>query len=169
MKTAVLPASPLLLAASAQAQSPVVPVTVDNFARAESDLYFSNGVKEAGGIGKLFHHREPMAMDKQGVIRSNRDTLYSLAVVDLDAGPVTVTLPDAGKRFRSLMVINEDHYIVGGIQYGAGKYSYDRSKVGTRYAIIGLRTLVDPSDPKDVEKVHAVQDAVTISQKTPGT
>ena len=55
-------------------------------------------------------------MDKQGVIRSNRDTLYSMAVFDLDAGPVTVTLPDAGKRFLSLKVINEDHYIVGDIE-----------------------------------------------------
>jgi len=168
MKTEVLTASFLLLTSVAQAQSPAVPVTIDNFGRAESDLYFNNGVKEAGGIGKLFHHREPMALDKQGVIRSNRDTLYSLAVVDLDAGPVTITLPDAGKRFRSLMVINEDHYIVGDIEYRAGKYSYDRAKVGTRYGLIGLRTLVDPGDPKDVETVRAVQDAVTISQKAPG-
>ncbi|WFU68778.1 DUF1214 domain-containing protein [Bradyrhizobium sp. CB2312] len=168
MKRTVLTVPFLLFMSSAQAQSPV-PVTVDNFGRAESDLYFGNGVKEAGGIGKLFHHREPVAMDKQGVIRSNRDTLYSLAVVDLDAGPVTITLPDAGKRFRSLMVINEDHYIVGDIEYRAGKYSYDRNRVGTRYGLIGLRTLVDPSDPKDVEKVRAVQDAVTISQKAPGT
>ena len=168
MKRALLTASFFLLTSAALAQSPV-PVTIDNFPRAESDLYFGNGVKDAGGIGKLFHHREPMAMDKQGVIRSNRDTLYSMAVVDLDAGPVTVTLPDAGKRFRSLMVVNEDHYIVGDIAYRAGKYSYDRNKVGTRYGLIGIRTLVDPSDPKDVEKVHAVQDAVTISQKAPGT
>ena len=164
MKRAVLTASFLILTSATQAQSPV-PVTVDNFGRAESDLYFGNGVKDAGGIGKLFHHREPMAIDKQGVIRSNRDTLYSMAVVDLDAGPVTIKLPDAGKRFRSLMVVNEDHYIVGDIEYRAGSYTYDRKRVGTRYALIGLRTLVDPNDPKDVEKVRAVQDAVTISQK----
>ena len=167
MKRAVLTASFLILTSATQAQSPV-PVTVDNFGRAESDLYFGNGVKDAGGIGKLFHHREPMAIDKQGVIRSNRDTLYSMAVVDLDAGPVTIKLPDAGKRFRSLMVVNEDHYIVGDIEYRAGSYTYDRKRVGTHYALIGLRTLVDPSDPKDVEKVRAVQDAVTISQKAPG-
>jgi hypothetical protein len=167
MKRAVLTASFLILTSATQAQSPV-PVTVDNFGRAESDLYFGNGVKDAGGIGKLFHHREPMAIDKQGVIRSNRDTLYSMAVVDLDAGPVTIKLPDAGKRFRSLMVVNEDHYIVGDIEYRAGSYTYDRKRVGTRYALIGLRTLVDPNDPKDVEKVRAVQDAVTISQKAPG-
>ena len=136
MKRAVLTASFLILTSATQAQSPV-PVTVDNFGRAESDLYFGNGVKDAGGIGKLFHHREPMAIDKQGVIRSNRDTLYSMVVVDLDAGPVTIKLPDAGKRFRSLMVVNEDHYIVGDIEYRAGSYTYDRKRVGTRYALIG--------------------------------
>ena len=68
MKRAVLTASFLLLMSAAHAQSPV-PVTVDNFGRAKSDLYFGNVVKDAGGIGKLFHHREPMAIDKQGVIR----------------------------------------------------------------------------------------------------
>jgi hypothetical protein len=47
---------------------------------------------------------------KQGIIRFNRDTLYSGAVFDLDAGPVTVRLPDAGKRFMSMQVINEDQY-----------------------------------------------------------
>jgi hypothetical protein len=167
MKRALLTASFFFLTSAVLAQSPV-PVTVDNFSRAESDLYFGNGIKDAGGTGKLFHHREPMAIDKQGVIRSNRDTLYSMAVVDLDAGPVTITLPDAGKRFRSLMVVNEDHYIVGDIEYRAGSYTYDRKKVGTRYALIGLRTLVDPNDPKDLEKVRAVQDAVAISQKAPG-
>ena len=87
-----------------------VPVTVDNFARAESDLYMGNGVKDAGGVGKLHHVREPAPIDHQTVIRMNRDTLYSSMVFDLDAGPVTITMPDAGKRFMSLQVINEDHY-----------------------------------------------------------
>jgi hypothetical protein len=39
---------------------------------------------------------------------TNRDTLYSLSVFDLDAGPVTVTLPNAGQRFISMQVIDED-------------------------------------------------------------
>src|SRR5690242_9969641 len=98
------------------------PVTVDNFARAESDLYFASAVKDAGGIGKFLHHREPMAIDKQAVIRANRDTLYSAAVLDLDAAPVTVTLPDAGERFMSLQVINEDHYVPE-VNYGGGSYT----------------------------------------------
>jgi hypothetical protein len=92
------------------AQSPTgnpVPVTPDNFVRAETDLYFGNAVKD-GGVGKFFHHRTPTSIDQQSVIRMNRDTLYSAAVFDLDAGPVTITLPAAGKRFMSMQVINED-------------------------------------------------------------
>ncbi|MGL3210225.1 DUF1254 domain-containing protein [Bradyrhizobium sp. BR 1433] len=149
------------------AQSPV-PVTVDNFARAESDLYFGNAVKDASGTGKLFHRREPMSIDKQAVIRANRDTLYSSGVFDLDAGPVTITLPDAGKRFRSLMAINEDHYVIRKIEYHAGSFTYDKAKAGTRYMLLALRTLVDPNDPKDVAQVHALQDAIKISQKASG-
>src|SRR5262249_49779503 len=150
-------------ASPALAQS-TVPVTVDNFIRAESDLYLGNGVKEAGGTGKLFHHREPIQIDQQPVIRSNRDTLYSSAVIDLDAGPVTITLPDAGQRFRSMLVINEDHYVVGNVEYRAGAYTYDKNKVGTRYVLIALRTLVDPDDRKDIQQVHALQDATKLGQ-----
>ncbi|MCA1401221.1 DUF1254 domain-containing protein [Bradyrhizobium sp. BRP56] len=158
-------ASPTVGASATTAE---VPVTVDNFARAESDLYLGAGAKDAGGIGKLLHHREPIQIDKQTVIRSNRDTLYSAGVFDFDAGPVTMTLPDAGKRFRSMQVINEDHYVVGKVEYRPGTYTYDRKKIGTRYALIALRTLVDPNDPKDVESVHALQDAIKISQKNSG-
>ena len=144
-----------------------VPVTVDNFARAESDLYMSNSVKEAG-LGKLFHRREPASIDNQIVIRLNRDTLYSSGVFDLDAGPVTVTMPDAGKRFMSLQIINEDHYVPG-VYYGAGTHTFTRQSVGTRYVLIAIRTLVDPNDPKDLEKVHALQDSIEVEQKSPGT
>jgi hypothetical protein len=38
----------------------------------------------------------------------NRDTLYSSGVFDLDAAPITITLPDAGKRFMSTQVISQD-------------------------------------------------------------
>jgi hypothetical protein len=159
-----------------QAQSPslsaagsAVPVTVDNFARAESDLYMGNAVKDAGSTGKFFHHREMMPIERQTVIRPNRDTLYSPAVFDLDGGSVTVTLPDAGKRFRSMQVINEDHYVVGNVEYRAGSYTYDKKKVGTRYVLIAVRTLVDPNDPKDIEQVHVLQDGIRATQKSPGS
>ena len=143
-----------------------VPVTVDNFTRAESDLYIGNAVKE-GGLGKLNHRREPASIDKQSVIRLNRDTLYSSAVFDLDAGPVTIMLPDPGKRFMSLQVINQNHYVPA-VFYGKGSHVLDRKAVGTRYALVGIRTLVDPSDADDVKQVHGLQDAIKVDQKETG-
>jgi hypothetical protein len=168
MRTIILAALGLLFPVTSAPAQNAVPVTADNFSRAESDLYFGSAVRDAGGAGKLFHHREPMQIDKQGVIRSNRDTLYSVVVIDLDAGPVTITLPDAGKRFRSMQVINEDHYVVGNVEYRPGSYTYDKEKVGTRYVLLALRTLVNPDDPKDIEQVHALQDATRVSQAGPG-
>ena len=54
----------------------LVPVTADNFVRAESDTYFAGLVKD-GGLGKFYHRREPASLANQTVIRLNRDTLYS--------------------------------------------------------------------------------------------
>jgi hypothetical protein len=143
-----------------------VPVTVEYFPRAESDRYFSAVVKK-DGFGKFEHDREPTPIDKQTVIRMNRDTLYSGAVFDLDAGPVTITLPDAGKRFLSMQVIDEDHYVPA-VVYGPGKHTFTRAEIGTRYMVAAVRTLVDPANPKDLEEVHALQDAIRVDQRDPG-
>jgi hypothetical protein len=143
------------------------PVTVDNYNRAESDVYFGLNVQR-GGFGKFLHLREPVPLDKQGIIRPNRDTLYSGAVFDLDAGPVTVTLPDAGKRFRSMQVINEDQYTPA-VYYGAGSHTLTKEGIGTRYVMVVVRTLVDQANAQDVQQVHALQDALKVSQQSPGT
>ena len=37
-----------------------------------------------------------------------------------------------------------------------------------RHALIGIRTLVDPNDPKDLEQVHALQDSIRVEQKHSG-
>jgi hypothetical protein len=45
-----------------------IPVTAENFPRAETDLYFAETIKQAGGIGKFHHFRETMPIDKQTVM-----------------------------------------------------------------------------------------------------
>jgi hypothetical protein len=152
----------LLNGAFAQIPDSTVPVTPDNFVRAESNLYFGNIVKD-GGFGKFLHRREPAAIDNQTVIRLNRDTLYSAAVFDLDAGPVTITLPEAGKRFMSMQVIDEDQYTPQ-VAYGTGRHILSKKQIGTRYVVVAVRTLVDPNDPKDMTAVHALQDAIKVDQ-----
>ena len=144
-----------------------VPVTVDNFKRAETDHYLAVNVKDAGGLGKLHHSREPAEIDKQTVIRMNRDTLYSFAVFDLAAGPATITLPDAGKRFMSMMVVNQDHYVQA-VYYDQKPHTLTQKDMGTRYAFVAVRTLVDPNSPKDLEAVHELQDGIKVSQKDVG-
>jgi hypothetical protein len=141
-------------------------VTPDNFERAESDMYFADCVKR-GGFGRLTHHRDLISIEKQTVVRSNRDTLYSSGVFDLEAGPVTLTLPNAHGRFMSMMVLDEDQYAVE-VVYGAGRYSYDLRDIGTRYALIAIRSLVDPTRPGDLEEVRSLQDAIIVEQKRGG-
>jgi hypothetical protein len=119
--SAFVEAAPLPVALAQTAAGALVPVTVEDFVRAETDLFFGNAVK-GGGFGKFQHRRAPMGVDDQFVVRGNRDTLYSIAVFDLEAGPVTITMPDAGKRFMSLQVIDEDEYVPN-VYYGAG-FSY---------------------------------------------
>ncbi|WP_256734966.1 DUF1254 domain-containing protein [Variovorax sp. dw_954] len=153
--------------AQTPARDALVPVTVDNFIRAESDLYLSAVALKEGGFGKFEHHRELSPIDSQTIIRQNRDALYSAAVFDLDAGPVTITLPDAGRRFMSLQAISEDQYSQPAI-YKPGRHTLTRKQIGTRYVIVGVRTLVDPSVPGDLEKVHALQDALKVEQQSVG-
>lgn len=163
---AALLAAACLTAAAADDPKPVS-VTVENFRRAESDMYFATIVKQAGGPGRFYHYREVMPIDKQTVVRANRDTLYSAAVFDLDAGPVTITLPDPGKRFLSMQVIDEDQYCPA-VFYGAGRHALTREQIGTRYVLTAIRTLIDPANPKDLDEVHKLQDAIKVEQKSPG-
>jgi hypothetical protein len=162
-----------LLAATnsvALAQSPsgtAVPVTVDNYNRAQSDAYFGLTIK-AGAFGKFVHGRELAPIDRRLIIRPNRDTLYSLAVFDFDAGPVTVTLPDPGKRYMVMQVANEDQYTPA-VLYGAGRHTLTKEGIGTRYGIVVVRMLVDPANPQDFQQIHALQDALTASQQSSGT
>ncbi len=67
-------------------------------------MYFANSVRD-GSFGKFDHIREPASIStNQAIIRLNRYTLYfSLAVFDLDAGPVTITFFLTPECFMSIL------------------------------------------------------------------
>jgi hypothetical protein len=137
-----------------------IPVTLDNFARAETDRMFAGLVQQAGGLNRWSHSREPTPIDNQPVIRMNRDTLYSMAVVDISDGAV-LTVPDAGGRYLSVMVVNEDHY-VNRIFHEAGEYPLAVAEFDTPYVLLAARTLADPTDSRDMAAAHAVQDGLAV-------
>ena len=126
-------------------------VNVDNFARAETDHMFAAIIKDAGGTGKWMHNREPTPIDHQPVIRQNRDTLYSGVIADISQG-ATLTIPDGGKRYLSVMVVNEDHYI-NRVFHEAGTCELTTKEFDTPYVLLAARILVDPEDPADVSAV----------------
>jgi len=133
-----------------------LPVNVDNFARAETDRMFAAIQQDAGAVNRWLHYRIPTPVDRQTVIRMNRDTLYSAAVVDISAG-ATITIPDAAGRYMSVMVVNQDHY-VNRVFHRPGTHELTASEFGTRYVLAAARVLVDPADPDDVAAVNALQD-----------
>ena len=123
-------------------------VNVDNFARAETDRMFAALAQQSGGVNRLHHNRVPTPLDQQPVIRMNRDTLYSLAIVDLQGG-ATVTVPESGDRYVSVMVVNQDHYI-NRVFTEPGEYPLTVEEFDTPYVLLGARVLVDATDPADI-------------------
>ena len=132
------------------------PVNADNFARAESDRMFAAIQAQAGGVNQWYHYRAPTPVDKQTVIGMNRDTLYSGAIVDISAG-AAITIPDPGRRYLSVMVVNQDHYI-NKVFHEPGKHNLTTGDFGTPHVLIAAWLLVDAADPRDVAAVNAVQD-----------
>jgi hypothetical protein len=135
-------------------------VNVDNYERAETAAMFDNQLAMSGGINQWIHFRVPTPVDQQPVIRMNRDTLYSGAVVDISGGG-TVTLPDAGGRYMTLMVINEDHYI-NRVFSEPGTYELSVEELGTPFVNTVARILVDANDPDDIAEVNRLQDQVLL-------
>lgn len=131
-------------------------VNVTNFERAETDRMFAAIQAQAGGVNQLFHNRAPTPVDRQTVIRMNRDTLYGGAVVDISAG-ATIVVPDAGRRYLSVMIVNQDHYI-NQVFHKPGRYDLTVEEFGTPYVLAAARVLVDPADPADVAAVNTLQD-----------
>ena len=158
--------SSAVVSSLAFAQNVPSSVTVDNYNRAQTDFYFA-GVGKSGGFGRFRHGRELAPPVKQGIVRPNRDTLYSFAIFDFDAGPVTITLPEGAKRYMGMQVVNQDQY-TRATYYEAGNYTLNRSTVGTRYGIVVVRFLVDFSNKEEIQKVHTLQDAIKSGQERSG-
>ncbi|MGL3150507.1 DUF1214 domain-containing protein [Microbacterium sp. A82] len=142
------------------ADSPV-PVTFADFARVESARMFAGIAASAGGSNRWNHYRAPTPVDQQTVIRMNRDTLYSAAIIDVSQG-ASITIPEAGERYVSVMLVNEDHYI-NLVLHSAGTYDLTADQLGSDFVLAAARVLVDPEDAADVAAVNTLQDQFALS------
>src|SRR5210317_2397375 len=149
----------LFLAPAYAADAPEV--TAFNYVRAESDIQMKGYIESFDILGKLHHNRQPYDVDNQITVRGNRDTIYSFGVFDLRS-PVTITLPETGGRYQSLMVVNQDHSIWS--FYGPRTGTLTEEKVGTRYVLLTIRTFADPNDEEDMKEAFRLQEAVVVEQ-----
>jgi hypothetical protein len=152
---AILTLNPFVLAVD----TPVT-VNVDNFVRAQTAAQFDRIVEMAGGVNKWSHYRLPTPIDEQSVIRMNRDTLYSFAVVDITKD-ATLMIPDADKRYMSVMVVDGEHYIKR-ILHSSGTYKLTMKEFESPHIVLLARILVNASDEMDIKAVKALQNQIVI-------
>jgi hypothetical protein len=139
------------------------PITPETYVRAETDRQFHEVAKIAGGVNRFFHFRGVTPLDKQNVVRMNRDTLYSMAVVDTSKG-ATITVPELPKgRYVSVYLVDNDHYCPFVI-YTSGAHELPAD---TKYLGVGVRIQVfDPKDADELALVNALQDQFMITARS---
>ncbi len=140
-------------------------VTIRNYVRAETDLQMRTYIEKMDCFGKFNHVRQAYDVTSKDTVRPNRDTIYSWSVFDVTS-PLTIGLPDPGDRYQSLMIVSQDHSIWA--EYGPKDVVLDQKTVGTRYALLLVRTFLDPNDEEDVKAARALQDAITVKQADKG-
>lgn len=153
---------PPLEAHAVEAPAVDAPVVVEpsNYIRAETDRSFHNIFGLSGAMNTFYHFRAPTPLDGQTVVRMNRDTLYSAAIVDTSKG-ATVTIPKVDEgRFISALIVDNDHYAPA-VFYEPGIHEIPDD---TKYVLVAVRIqLFNPDDPAEIALVNALQDQVVIS------
>ena len=151
--------NPPLIAQARSSSATGVQVTQKTYCRAESDRTFFNISRMAGGVNRFFHFRAVTPLDKQTVIRMNKDTLYSMGVVDTSRG-ATITVPVMpADRYFSVFLVDNDHYCPFVI-YNAGTHELPKD---TKYLGLGVRIqLLHPNDPADIALINKLQDQFVI-------
>lgn len=141
-------------------------VTFENFARIESERMFAGIAAAAGSSNVWNHYRVPTPIDQQTVIRMNRDTLYSAAIIDVSQG-ATITIPESRGRYTSIMLVNQDHYI-NRILHEPGTHELTAEELGSDFVCAAARILVNPEDPADVAEVNRLQDQLGLNSAAGG-
>ena len=146
-------------------------VTRDNFVRAETDRMFGDFLKLTGGVNTFHHIRKPTPLDQQTVVRMNRDTLYSAAIIDTSEGGTITLPPSPDGRYMSVHLIDNDHYDLG-VTYEPGVLTLPAGK-GHVAALVRIQVF-NPGDAGEIATVNAWQDELAVAARgakpfVPGT
>jgi hypothetical protein len=149
----------------AHAQETAIKVNAFNYVSAKTAIQFDKYLARAGGeMNTFFHARNVASIDNKSSRRLNRDTLYSIAIVDISKG-ASIYLPDAGDRYLSVQVVNEDGF-TNKIFHGAGEHKLRIAELDTPFVWMLVRTLVFESIEGDLDIAHALQDSMSIKSNS---
>ncbi|MDA8677316.1 DUF1254 domain-containing protein [Luminiphilus sp.] len=148
---------PNLAALHADDMGEKIPVTLENYEVAESDLAFYN-VTKLVGMNTFFHFPTgAFDLNNQTVVRMNRDTYYSAAVIDTTQG-ASITIPETNGRYLSVMVVQNDHYI-DEVFLAPGTHEITSE---TEFAMVAMRIRANQSDPDDDAAIAALRAGVKL-------
>ncbi|ROR46934.1 DUF1254 domain-containing protein [Kitasatospora cineracea] len=142
------------------------------------------GVKPAFGPPNEFHHlREFPSAEFRSVVRPNFDTLYSSAWLDLTAGPVALHVSDTAGRYFMVPLLDmwtDVFATLGPRTTGSGDQDYlvvapdFRGEVPAGATVLRAPTpyvwvigRVQTNGPADYDKVHRIQDGLTVTALHP--
>lgn len=128
-------------------------------------------VKQGLPINRLVHTRKLADHTSRFVTTPNNDTLYSIAWLDLSAGPAVLTIPPLGDRYYSVAIMDmftNNNAVLGSRTIGSGGGTFTLCgpgqpdageqpvRIATPQAWLLIRTLID--GPEDLQAAHAAQD-----------
>jgi hypothetical protein len=108
------------------------------------------------GLNKFLHKRQLTPTDNQPVVRMNRDTYYSLAVVDVSDG-ASVTMPEIPEgKYVSVQPVTEDHRIQA-MRYGPGTFDLTTHTGTHLYLVVRLDATFSEAEAKEIQDQMTIQ------------
>ena len=107
-------------------------------------------------VNNFAHNRKLTPTDDQPVVRMNRDTFYSFAVVDISAG-ASITIPPVPEgKYVSIQPVTMDHRIQP-MSYGSGTFELATHYGSHMYLIVRLDSTLSEAE------ANAIQDGMVIN------
>jgi hypothetical protein len=136
-------------------QSDGIKVTAENYPALETSrqLLIAQG---RAAVNQIAHNRQLTPTDDQPVVRMNRDTFYSFAVVDVSAG-ASITIPEIPEgKYVSVQPVTMDHRIQP-MSYGSGTFELATHYGSHMYLVIRLDSTLSEAE------ASAIQDGMVIN------
>lgn len=106
--------------------------------------------QDLAGVNVFSHKRKLTPTDQQPVVRMNRDTYYSMAVVDVSKG-ASIIMPEIPEgKYMSVQPVTQDHRIQA-MKYGPGKFDLTTHTGTHLYLVIRLDRTFTEAEVKEIQ------------------